>query len=265
MLEFLGGLLAAGIAIALAVSIVGLAMLGLLIWGGVTLVNRLTGRTHKQKNLPSASSSRRDLPHAEEHSGAANAEDEFTYAQYAHDYEYLDVENGATAEQIRDAMVPFEGAPYVGEYARGVISTLKKAEFRRKGLFSAIDREFDEHSMTWDKFAVPVDVAMDGILHNCAQLGNRVQGFDISEYERLSRLVKAGACAEGSSKWQRWQMFGNTLGEMDELQKANDQLLFELDRLQDELSKLGSKSGGSSTDEIAEEIRKLSEEAKYYS
>ena len=282
MLELFGGLLAAGIAIALATSVVGLAMLGLLIWGGITIVNRITGKSKNQKNLPSGQpAQRRDLPHStirstsERRAQAAstghaervtNAHAEpVTYAQVARDYEYLDVEGGATAESISHAMGAYEGAPYVGEYARGIISTLKKADFRRKGLDAALEREFEQNTITWDKFTAPIEVAMDGILRTCAQLGNRVQGFDIAEYERLKRLVRAGACEEGSSKWQRWQLFENTLAEMDELQRANEQLLFELEKLQDELTKLGGKSGGSSTDEIAEEIRKLAEEAKYYS
>ncbi|MBR3158778.1 MAG: hypothetical protein IKG18_10935 [Atopobiaceae bacterium] len=280
MLELFGGLLAAGIAVALATSIVGLAMLGLLIWGGITIVNRITGKSHRQKNLPSGQPApKRNLPQSTIHStserraqAAASRQttsssqgESVTYAQVARDYEYLDVDNGATAETISKAMAAYEGAPYVGEYARGVISTLNKAEFRRKGLHAAIAREFEPNTITWDKFMIPIDVAMDGILRTCAQLANRVQGFDISEYERLKRLVRAGACEKGSSKWQRWQLFENTLAEMDELQRANEQLLFELEKLQDELTKLGGKSAGSSTDDIAEEIRKLAEDAKYYS
>ena len=110
MLELFGGLLAAGIAIALAVSIVGLAALGLLIWGGVTVVNRLTGKTRRQKAI-GASSSRKDLPRSTSARRAAQEGGQErpapTYADAARDYEYLDVAEGATAEQIRAAVVDY--------------------------------------------------------------------------------------------------------------------------------------------------------------
>ncbi len=284
ILEFIFGILALGVAGALAVSVVGLAMLGLIIWGCVSVVGKLTGKNKQQQSIPSGAQ-RRDLPGetTERSSGrrtevgtrvAARTADKAAGVQrqqnvtapgMMRDYEYLDVNEGATAEKITNAMRGFEGAPYVGEYARAVISTLQKAEFRRKGLFSAINREFEANTITWDKFSAPVDVAMDGILRNCAQLANRVQGFDVAEYERLKRLVNAGACEKGSSKWERWKIYENTLAEMDEIQRDNEKLLFELEKLQDELGKLGGKNPGGTTDEIAEEIRRLSEDAKYYS
>lgn len=248
----IGALLAAGVSIFLTVTIMGVVGIALLAWGISSVVRRLTGKSGSKKNLPAGSdrSSKRIA------------------AQPAHvvrDYEYLDVEAGTTADEVHRAMEAYEGAPYVGEYARAVMGALDKAEFRLKGLSAAIDREFEPNTMTWDRFMAPVEVAMDGILQNCVQMANRVQGFDVSEYERLTRLEKVSAIEEGSSNAERLKLFERTIDEMRELREANDQLLFELEKLQDELSKLSEAGGGSSTDDIAEEIRKLAEDAKYYS
>lgn len=273
-MEFVLGILAAGLAVALTVTVAGLAFLGLLIWGGITLVNRITGKSRKQKNLPT-----NHVPPAQHRVGQGSVTYEIpngggsvnvssgsvtSQASMPRDYEYLDVDDGATFETVTKAMSAYEGAPYVGEFARSVVTTLDRAEFRRKSLLVSINREFDSNTITWDKFAVPVDVAMDGILRNCAQIGNRVQGFDVPEYERLSRLVKAGACEEGSSNKNRWYLLESTIKEMRELRQANDELLFELEKLQGEIDRLSDKDD-EPTDDILEEIRKLSEEAKYYS
>ena len=251
MLEFLGGILAAGLALVLASTIVGIVLLGLVIWGISSVVKRITGKSGGAKNLPSGESgmAKRDMVQP---------------ARVAKDYTYLDVEDGATPGAVREAVRPYEGAPYVGEYARSVMTTLDKSEFRRKGLFSALEREFSPNTITWDKFATPIEVAMDGILQNCTHLANRIQGFDTAEYGRLSRLVKAGACTEGSNNWQRWELLGKSLKEMGEIRQGNEQLLFELEKLENELMKLDD-GGASTTSDIAEEIRNLTEEAKYYS
>lgn len=249
------GIIAGGVALAIGATIVGLTLLGVIIWGGMSIAKRISGKSDRQKNLPTGGSARAGIPAAQMPVSQAPST--------MRDYEYLDIDDGVTADTVMDAMRPYDGAPYVGEYARSVISTLGKAEFTQKGLIAAMDREFTRDTITWDKFAAPVDVAMEGILRNCIQIANRVQAFDTAEYARLSRLVKAGAASPESSNYQRWELFGNTLKEMDGLRQGNEQLLFELEKLQDELTKLDD-GGSSDTSDIAEEIRKLSEEAKYY-
>ncbi|MBR3316591.1 MAG: hypothetical protein IKG21_02060 [Atopobiaceae bacterium] len=287
------GILAAGVAVALFATVGGLALLGLIIWAGITVVNRITGRTDRQKNLPAGSAPLAKRGHAHErvtyavpqhraserasgHMSSSSRQAARSAAATAsapastpfsapRDYEYLDVDAGATAEVVTKAMQPYEGAPYMGEFARSVISALGKADFRYDGLVAAIGRQFDKRTITWEKFMTPVDVAMDGILRNCTQIANRVQGFDIPEYERLLRLKNAGAFEEGSNDQRRLDLFENTIDEMRDLRKANEDLLFELEKLQGELDKLSDKDDGAPNDDILEEIRKLSDDAKYYS
>ena len=251
ILGILGSLLAAGIALALTVTIVGVVGVVLLAWGISTGIKHIVGKIGGNKNLPSGASSKGHASVAE--------------PQVIRDYEYLDVSMGTTSKDVCEAMKEYEGAPYVGEYARAAISDLNMAEFRRKGLLAAIDREFTPQSMTWEKFTSPVGVAVDSILQNCAQLANRVQGFDTAEYSRLMRLKKVGAIGEEGNNAERLKLFDKTIEEMDGLRAANEKLLFELEKLQDELSKLSENDGGSPTDDIADEISKLAEEAKYYS
>ena len=79
----------------------------------------------------------------------------------------------------------------------------------------------------------------------------------------MDRIEQAGGYKENSNEVARLKLMRETLGEMDALQKKNDRLLVELERLQAELMKLTGSTDD--TDNIIEEIQRLSEDAKYYS
>ena len=178
-------------------------------------------------------------------------------------YAYLDEEK-ATPESVTKTVLPFEDDAVLGTYARGVLNTLNKAELRRKGIYAVLEEEFEKSTLTWDKFSVPVDQALERVVHKAAQLANLMQAFDSKEYQRLSRLEQAGALKSGNTDVDQLRVMNSSLNEMDKLQEDNNQLLLELEKLQAELTRLATSGYDSKTDAIIDEIRKLTDDTQYY-
>lgn len=176
-------------------------------------------------------------------------------------YAYLD--ENASKDSVLDVALSYVDDAVLGPHAQGVVDTFRTADLRSKAIFSVMDEEFHEGSLTWDKYHAPVETALDRIRQNAAQITNRMQTFDSKEFQRMGRIEQAGGYDEGRSELQRLAVMRSTLGEMDDFQQANDRLLAELERLHAELTKLTGSS--TDTDEIIVEIQRLSDDAKYYS
>jgi hypothetical protein len=177
-------------------------------------------------------------------------------------YAYLD-DTKATPESVAKVVLPFEEDTVLGPYAKGVLGALNKAELRRKGIYAVLEEEFEKATITWDKFSVPVDKALDRIVHKAAQLANLIQAFDSKEYQRLGRLEQAGVLKNGTDT-EQLRVMNSNLNEMDKLQDDNDKLLLELDKLQAELTRLATAGYDSRTDAIIDEIRTLTDDTHYY-
>lgn len=179
-------------------------------------------------------------------------------------YAYLDTSKDLNKDSVLKIVEGYVDDETLGSRARGVVSTFDTAELRRKGIFSILGQEFDQGSITWDKFSAPVDVAIEGITRNAAQIANRMQAFDAAEYRRMDRIERAGGYGEQRTELERLAVMRASMGEMDEFQHANERLLVELEKLQAELTKLTGAGFENDTDQIAEEIRKLTDETHYY-
>ena len=252
-------------------SILGVGVAVLAGWG----VSKLLG--HIMQRLPGkrAEQQRIDAPrphHPDEPTDQAARRDRQqaprAHDAHRHDYVYFDVDSGATAQSIVRVMRDYEQEPVTGPYAQAIISTLNSAELQRKGLFSQIDSEFQRGSISWDRFASTASNALDAILRNCALLANRVQAFDTDEYARMERFYTTGAelrnGAQDPALIQRWALLRDTKAEMDGIRSANEGLLLELGKLSAELSKLARSETSDQSAQIAEEVRRLVEETKYY-
>lgn len=180
----------------------------------------------------------------------------------AKNYAYL--EEDVSREKIATVVEPYKEDAVLAPYAQGVLDSFVNAELRRKGIFSIMEQEFDRSSLTWEKFSAPVETALDSIRHNNLQIANYMQAFDSKEYQRMGRLRDAGAYKEDSTEIKRLATMAETLDKMDEIQKGNEQLLMELERLQAELTRMSGAGYDAETEEIAAEISKLAEETKYY-
>ena len=264
-MDFVGILL--GLLILCAVIWLGVA--GVLVWGVTRLVGAISQRIlGKRKNVGRVSAP--PPPHRVQASPNNNTQPRPapTPAAHAKSYEYFDVDNGATAKDIVKVMRSYEQERVVGFYAGEVINVLDMAELRKKSLLSEIDSKFSRRSISWDHFASTANEALDAILRNCALLANRVQSFDVEDYERMERFYRTGGEArngkQNPARLQRWDLLRETKTEMDDLRAANDGLLLELGKLSSELGKISSSDSTEESSRIADEVRRLAEETKYY-
>ncbi len=183
-------------------------------------------------------------------------------------YEYFDVDAGATPEDISKTMGSYVGTRVIGYYAREVMETLNMADLRKKAVFSEIDAKFSPKSISWDHFAGTTQEALDAILRNCALLANRVQSFDVSDYERMEMFYRTGGemrnGAQDPARIKRWELLRSTKDEMDKIISSNEALLLELDKLASALAKISSNESTGESSRIAEEVSRLAEETKYY-
>lgn len=185
-------------------------------------------------------------------------------AEQPRPYAYLDTTEGATVASVTKVARGYASNEALGSRAEAVIRTFERSELLRKDILSILERQFQKGSLTWDKFAAPLDVALEGILNNGAQITNRMQAFDAAEYLRLDRIDRAGGLENKETEVQRLEVMRASLDEMDGIQGSSDRLVLELEKLQAELNKLSGEDAGTSTDQIAEEIHDLVEETHYY-
>lgn len=179
-------------------------------------------------------------------------------------YAYLDAQKGVSPENLTKVVQGFVPDEALGEAATDVLQTLDRQKLLRTDILALLRKEFDENSLTWDKFSVPVQTACDGIIANSVHIANRMQAFDSAEYLRLDRIDRAGGLEGRDTESRRLEVMRTVLSEMKELQDANDRLLLELEKLQAELNKLLGREADDSADAIAAEIRELVEDTKYY-
>lgn len=250
-------------------SILGVGVAILAGWGVTKLVghviNRLPSKRKEQQHL-GAPHPPQDETRSQTPSQAAQRQTTYAHETPTRSYMYFDA--SATAGSIANVMRGYEQEPVTGPYAQAIISTLRSADLQRKGLFSQIDNEFERGTISWDRFARTASNALDAILRNCALLANRVQSFDVDEYERMEHFYTTGAELRNGKQdpalIQRWALLRDTKSEMDDIRSANEGLLLELGKLSAELAKLARSESSDQSSQIAEEVSRLVEETKYY-
>lgn len=179
-------------------------------------------------------------------------------------YAYLDASDSLDDKDVTKVVANYTDDKVLGPYARAIESDFATFDARKGAIMQILDAEFEPHSMTWDRFCVPLDTARGAIIANAAQMANHMQTFDSAAYDHLSRMEGAGALADKPTDLDRLDIARNTLRELDALRDSNARLLVEVEHLQAELSQLSGQGLSDETDEIASEIARLAEEARYY-
>ena len=231
----------------------GIALVAFLVGGTIWGVKRSAGWGKNGKELPAS-------PSAQASSKKAKPQ-----LEASKEYRFLAEDGTADPKDVVRVLKSFEQDLAMGGYAAKATEALEKSEVKRRGVYDAIEREFDAGTMTWEKFATPVDAAVDTIKRNCAALANRVQRFETAEYQRLKRLHDAGGIEVGSANEQQWVLMRDELNDMDGLQDSNERILLELDALSAELLRLTGSDISNANDAILEELQQLTEDAKLYS
>lgn len=183
-------------------------------------------------------------------------------------YRHFDADENVPTDSVVLVMRDYEQNRVVGRYARDVIHVLNSTSLQGSSIFMQIDDEFEEGTISWDRFVSTATKAIDAIERNCALLANRVQTFDVDEYERMERYyVTGGELKNGKqdpARIERWALLRDTITEMDGLHSANEGLLLELNKLSVELAKLSRSEASGDGAAIAEEVSRLANETKYY-
>lgn len=183
-------------------------------------------------------------------------------------FTYLDADGEVTPEAIVQAVTPYQDERVVGAYAHEIVVCLGMADRRRQSLYSQIDREFADSGISWDHFMTTARAALDAIVRNCALLANRVQTFDVEDYARMEQFYRTGGemrnGRQDPARLERWKLLMDTKAEMDDIRSANEGLLLELDKLSVELDKLAGNDPSRSNAQIADEVRRLVDETKFY-
>lgn len=174
-------------------------------------------------------------------------------------YQYL-APDSATPRQIRSVTLPMRGDPVLGRYATDVVGGLEKADFYLQAFDGILGSEFGAGTLTWTRFHAPVDEALRDVTATSARMANRMQVFDSGEY---SRLASAGA-EPGSADADNLSAMVATLGDLDRMRDSNVRMLAGLGRLHAELSELPASRADAECEDLLDEIRRLSSEAKLY-
>lgn len=260
-LGFLFGILA-------LITVMSIAVVGLGVFGITkivqTVVNRLPGKSKAPRQIQ-ASRQQAQTTRAPQRPMPQQAP---VAPPRPQSFEHFDVDAGATAESISRIMRDYQDQRVIGFYAREVITFLDMAELRKKSLFGTIDSTFSRRSISWDHFASTATEALDAIMRNCALLANRVQSFDVDDYERMERFYRTGGemrnGPQDPARIKRWDLLRETKTEMDDIRAANEALLLELDKLTSALTKITSTETTDESSRIAQEVDRLVEETKYY-
>lgn len=177
---------------------------------------------------------------------------------------YLDAGGDSTRDDILAVVAPRRDDEALGEAASAVAGELEKAEFMRDAIVSVMEDEFGRESLTWDKFSAPVEAALADVYSNSARVANLMQMFDTGDYQRILRLDKAGQLVAGSRQEARLSSMRASLQEMRELTEASEAMLAELERLHSALVEVAGSHREMTTEEIAEEIRNLTDDTREY-
>ena len=184
-------------------------------------------------------------------------------------YRYLDAETGVKPEDITRVLRKYLGVDVVGSYAKNALQAMETAEAKTESFQAVLDSKFTKGSLSWEKFASAGSAVYDAIVRNCTLLANRIQAFDPAEYRSIERSFNRGPWKRTpmptAAQAERRELYRQSIGEMNSLIVANDNLLLELGKLTAELDKLDSIDSVQSNSRVVEEVRTLIEETKYYS
>lgn len=265
ILGFILGLLA--IVAVMSVAVVGIGVFGITRIVQI-ITNRLPGRSKQPKQISANVPQHRNPQSLQQTRPAQPPVRQQATAPRPQPRSFVYLDADASAEKIAQVMHPYESQRVVGFYAHETIRALEMAELRRKSLFSELDRNFADSSISWDHFASTANEALDAIPRNCALLANRVQAFDVDDFERMAQYYTTGGemrnGAQDPATIKRWDLLRDTKQEMDDLRSANEGLLLELNELSAALSKLSSGDSADDSARIAQEVSRLVEETKYY-
>lgn len=179
-------------------------------------------------------------------------------------YRLLTSDEASSAEQVLPLLSEYSETSVVGKYAAEGIGQIESMARKRRRLEHSLETSFSPGSMSWDRFASVVDAAQQAIIKNCAMLANRIQSFDLEGYQHAHRLLRKADELDRELAEERERVYTDYLSDMGGILTANERLLLEMSKLEDELLDLDQSASEGENDSLLEEVQTLIEQTKYY-
>ncbi len=166
----------------------------------------------------------------------------------------VDVSDFSQATKILDM---YKNGSYFGQTAQTVLDQIERLGRSMTRLQTEIDRRFEKNSMSNDKYSAIVNEANLSLTDNLISAAQKMQFFDEGEYKRLLNFEK-DTIPDDIQK-QQLNLYKLNEDSIKNVVTANERLILQLDTLAVELG-----SRGEPNDDILDEIKKLTQEVKYY-
>ncbi|MBO6158790.1 MAG: hypothetical protein J6P72_05940 [Firmicutes bacterium] len=171
-------------------------------------------------------------------------------------------------EQLSMVLGSYKGRYGIGSIAEIASRQVSNIEKKGPSLIGLIKEKFEEGSMSYDRFQVPVSNGIDTVRENSLKLATMLEGFDDQDFQKLARAMETGEyrhdLIDDEIQKERYLIYQNSLSEMERIVSTNERMLLMLDRISVELSKLQSNQIDQDGSKILEEIEELTKTAKYY-
>jgi len=181
---------------------------------------------------------------------------------------YLDQEKGAEPRDIQNALRAYLHARGIGSRARSISNQVKAAQEKQANLTAVVKAKFPEGSISNVKSQSAVDTAYNVILRNCTILSNRINTFDVRDFQALERANSASILGKKEIvtdvQAERWRLMHEAIASMDDIIDANERILLQLDKLAAELALVGLEENEAQSNEMLVEIQTLVDQAKFY-
>lgn len=167
-------------------------------------------------------------------------------------------ENVQDTAQALVLLNEYKDGRYFGSLARTAHDQIKRFEKSVERAKHEIGIKFDKGSMSYDKYDSVVSVANEALLSNIITMANRIQFFDESEYAKLQNYKNDDIPDDIQEK--QIELYKKNMDMVKNAIRANENLILSIDSLSVELA----TSDKDEDNGLLEEIKKLTDEVKYY-
>ena len=159
--------------------------------------------------------------------------------------------------QVKKILAAYRGGDRFGSMAQTVLDQLDRLDRSMTRLQGEIDRRFDKNTLSNDKYSAVINEANLSLVDNLISATRKIQFFDEGEYKRLQSHQNDNIPDEIQLK--QLELYKQNEDAIQNVINTNEKLILQLDTLAVELN--SPENGG---EDLLEEIKKLTQEVKYY-
>jgi len=176
--------------------------------------------------------------------------------------------NEGKTEKLLPVLASYRNKYGIGAIAETAVRQMSNLEKKAPVLTRMIEEKFEVGSMSYDRFATPIENGIATVRENSLTLAKEMEGFDDDEFQKLSKMIQSGEyrhdVIDDEIQKERYAIYQHRLSEMERIVSTNEQMLLMMDRISVELSKLQSNQIDQEGSRLLQEIEELAQTAKYY-